>query len=707
MQQNGDFDRQEEDEDRYSPRASDAGSVQGSVLEDDDGGPCGWWTIRPRLLQKFRTPKWALFWLCWAGALQGMVVNGFINVVITTIERRFGLRSRETGMIAGGYDVASFLCLVPVSYLGGRPGASKPRWLGWGIVIMGIGSFIFGLPHFVAGPLRELGTEKIGTCFLPDPLGNSSLSGSDECDADSGEKSFGQSGFYVKAFWFFFIGQLLHGAGASPLYTLGVTYIDENVSKKMSSVYIGIFYTMAILGPAIGFVLGGQLLSIYTDVFTADPSELGLTPDSNLWIGAWWIGFVTSAAVCALLAIPLLAFPAELPGAKAIKAERVSEAHHTSDSKEEMSSKIKELPRNLASLLSNPTFFFLNLAGSTEGLLIAGFAAFLPKLIESQFSVNASLAALLMGAVTVPAGGGGTFLGGYLVKKLNLSCAGIIKLCMTTASIAACFTLTFFLHCPNVSMAGITVGYENISSPNMSLYAPCNEDCHCSPNVFDPVCGADKILYYSPCFAGCSNESRLGDVKVYSDCKCIPQNFTDNGAVEATNQMCPSSCSLLIPFICLAFLVMLCTFMGTTPALTATLRCVQDSQRSFALGIQWIKVRLLGTAPAPLLFGIFIDQSCILWESASCGTERGSCRLYNNYLMSRYMAILAMIFKMCSVIFYTSAWWFYKPPPPKEREPEPENEMQPASTEISLVQSPSVEAVPNNGEVTARTEDSV
>lgn len=39
--------------------------------------------------------------------------------------------------------------------------------------------------------------------------------------------------------WLFFLGQLLHGAGATPLFTLGVTYIDENVSKKMSSVYIG------------------------------------------------------------------------------------------------------------------------------------------------------------------------------------------------------------------------------------------------------------------------------------------------------------------------------------------------------------------------------------------------------------------------------------------------------------------------------------
>lgn len=57
-----------------------------------------------------------------------MVVNGFVNVVITTIERRFGLKSSETGLIAGGYDIASFFLLVPVSYLGGRAKASKPRY---------------------------------------------------------------------------------------------------------------------------------------------------------------------------------------------------------------------------------------------------------------------------------------------------------------------------------------------------------------------------------------------------------------------------------------------------------------------------------------------------------------------------------------------------------------------------------------------------
>lgn len=48
--------------------------------------------------------------------LSGLVVNGFINVVITTIERRFGLQSRKTGFIASGEKfftaLKSFIYLI-------------------------------------------------------------------------------------------------------------------------------------------------------------------------------------------------------------------------------------------------------------------------------------------------------------------------------------------------------------------------------------------------------------------------------------------------------------------------------------------------------------------------------------------------------------------------------------------------------------------
>lgn len=87
-------------------------------------------------------------------------------------------------------------------------------------------------------------------------------------------------------------------------------------------------------------------------------------------------------------------------GSEELAKEKVSEAHTRSSENPragEAFSKIHELPRALMELLGNPAFFMLNLAGASEGLLIAGFAAFLPKLIENQFSVSASAAALLMG----------------------------------------------------------------------------------------------------------------------------------------------------------------------------------------------------------------------------------------------------------------------------------------------------------------------
>jgi hypothetical protein len=50
---------------------------------------------------------------------QGMVVNGFVNAVISTLERRFDLTSTMTGVIAGSYDIGSMLTVIPITYFGG------------------------------------------------------------------------------------------------------------------------------------------------------------------------------------------------------------------------------------------------------------------------------------------------------------------------------------------------------------------------------------------------------------------------------------------------------------------------------------------------------------------------------------------------------------------------------------------------------------
>lgn len=49
-----------------------------------------------------------------------------------------------------------------------------------------------------------------------------------------GSKSKLSNYFYV-----FLLGQFLLGAGGTPLYTLGTTFIDDSVPKHKASVYIG------------------------------------------------------------------------------------------------------------------------------------------------------------------------------------------------------------------------------------------------------------------------------------------------------------------------------------------------------------------------------------------------------------------------------------------------------------------------------------
>lgn len=92
-------------------------------------------------------------------------------MVITTIEKRFGLRSSQTGLIASGYDIASFCLLVPVTYFGGRENASKPRWIAIGMIMMGLGSLVFSLPHFLVDSYRATSVEA-NVCLTEKTVGN-------------------------------------------------------------------------------------------------------------------------------------------------------------------------------------------------------------------------------------------------------------------------------------------------------------------------------------------------------------------------------------------------------------------------------------------------------------------------------------------------------------------------------------------------------
>ena len=70
-------------------------------------------------------------------------------------------------------------------------------------------------------------------------------------------------------------------------------------------------------------------------------------------------------------------------------------------------------------------------------------------------------------------------------------------------------------------------------------------------------------------------------------------------------------------------------------------RAVPDNQRSYALGIQLLIVRLLGFIPSPVLIGVVIDSNCILWSKTACGRQ-ASCLAYQNYQFSVNVAIFCV-----------------------------------------------------------------
>ena len=58
---------------------------------------------------------------------------------------------------------------------------------------------------------------------------------------------------------------------------------------------------------------------------------------------------------------------------------------------------LKELPRAIKDLATRWTFLFICLEQSCEAMLLAGFGAFVPKIIESQFSLTPATAAIIVG----------------------------------------------------------------------------------------------------------------------------------------------------------------------------------------------------------------------------------------------------------------------------------------------------------------------
>ena len=113
----------------------------------------------------------------------------------------------------------------------------------------------------------------------------------------------------------------LIGIGAAPLWANTFDYLDKNLRHENFPMYSALVTLAGVVGPGVGYILGGYFLSLpFDDVTRSDKFYDNLTnseystfiEDSN-FIGAYWLGFVLSFGGLLLFVIPVLGFPFEFP----------------------------------------------------------------------------------------------------------------------------------------------------------------------------------------------------------------------------------------------------------------------------------------------------------------------------------------------------------------------------------------------------------
>ncbi|XP_075754110.1 solute carrier organic anion transporter family member 1A2 isoform X3 [Pelodiscus sinensis] len=414
-------------------------------------------------------PKLKVFLLALSFAyLAKTMSGGYMNSMLTQIERRFNISASLVGIINGSFETGNLLVIVFVSYIGAK--LHRPRIIALGCTVMSFACLLIALPHFLMERYQYetsllLEENSSSMCLINQSQSPTHMEKqSAECEQKSG------SLMWVLVL----VGNIMRGIGESPIVPLGISYVEDFSKAENSPFYIGCLQTATVLGPFLGFMLGSYCAQLYVDLGFADIAEVTITLTDARWVGAWWLGILICGSVNLLAAIPFYFLPKSLPKEGQTNDTQLLSKRNASvleergevQDKHKMNEITKDFIPYLRSLFYNPVYMLFICITVLQFSAFIGMITFMPKYVEQQYGKSASQAIFLIGVYNLPVICIGYFLGGYLMKKFKINTNQAANIAFWISLIEyLIFFAAYFTVCDNSPVAGLTVSYEGSLKP--------------------------------------------------------------------------------------------------------------------------------------------------------------------------------------------------------------------------------------------------
>eukprot|EP00081_Caenorhabditis_elegans_P025587 NP_508802.1 Solute carrier organic anion transporter family member [Caenorhabditis elegans] len=572
-----------------------------TTMGEADETPFGFSWFRPKGLQWLSNFIPFMSILSANAMLQGAIVNGLVSVSISSIEKRFKLTSTQSGIFAATYDVFVTVMLIPLALYATK--VNKVKCIGLGMMIVGIGSILVIIPEYTAGPY-SVGEVKKDVCVTGGP---------DKVCSEGSSDTFSAH----RELLLLLLSQAFVGIGASPLFTYGITCLDEFDSHKRTGRNLALYMIASTVGPALAFVGCGFMLRLWGDWRTS-PAEMGIDNSADpRFIGMWWIGFVVCGFVALFTAFPLIMFPKRL---KDTTVRKANDVHRTDASLDKDFSDHKyEFFKIIFMLFKNKTCMCVILMQTIEAMLMNGYITFIPKLLETLLGFSSGNASLITGGVVVPVGIVASYIGGRISKLFENRFKPSMYFVIVFGIMAAGCSSCLLIRCESLNVYGVNVPSSDL--PRYGALETCSENCHCD-SFFNPVCSEDsKLTFLSPCHAGCADMPGIKfGASNWTNCGCSKNTIVKKGYCDASCQK--QIYQFIIMFIALSF----CIFITAPVLQSSSLRVVNHKHRDHFTCFGWLWMRILGSIPGAIVFGYIIDVNCMYWQK-DCVSQK--CQFYN------------------------------------------------------------------------------